>query len=135
MLGLLWNKEQHSISITVPTEKATLSKRSILAKLAKLYDPLGIVSPKTLSGQLIYCAVCDTKGAWDTDLSRDLAKLWVKWVSRLSESFTIPRTLDVHQEKIEQIYLHSFGDTYLNGVAACVNAVIRQASRTKQGLI
>lgn len=135
MLGLPWNKEQDSLSITVPPEKATLSKRGILAKLAKIYDPLGLVSPETLSGKLIYHAVCDTKGAWDADLSGDLAKLWVKWESKLPESFTILRSLVVHQEEIEQIDLHSFGDACANGVAACVYAVIRQASRTSQGLI
>jgi len=74
MLWLLWNKEKDSLSITVPPEKATLSKRG---KLAKIYYPLGLISPETLSGKLIYRAVCDTKGAWDADLSCDLAKLWV----------------------------------------------------------
>ena len=73
--GLPWNKEQDSLSITVPPEKATLSKRGILAKLAKIYDPLGLVSPETLSSKLIYRAICDTKGAWDANLSGDLAKL------------------------------------------------------------
>ena len=89
----------------------------------------------TLSGKLIYRAVCDTKGAWNANLSRDLAKLWVKWESRLPESFTIQRSLVVHREEIEQIYLHSFGAACANGVAACVYAVIRQASGTNQGLI
>lgn len=134
-LGLLWNKEQDSLSITVPPEKATLTKRGILAKLAKIYDPLGLVSPETLCGKLVYRAVCDTKGAWDAHLSRDLAKLWVKWESRLPERFAVPRSLVVHREEIEQIDLHSFGDACSNGVAACVYAVIRQASGTKQGLI
>ena len=135
MLGLPWNKEQDSLSITVPPEKATLTKRGILFKLAKIYDPLGLVSPETLSGKLIYRAVCDTKGAWDADLSRDLAKLWVKWESRLPEQFTIPRSLVAHREEIEQIDLHSFGDACAKGVAACVYAVIGQASGTSQGLI
>ena len=98
--------------------------RGILAKLAKIYDPLGLVSPETLSSKVIYRAVCDTKGAWEADLSRDLAKLWVKWESRLPESFTIPRSLVVHREEIAQIDLHSFGDACAKGVAACVYAVI-----------
>ena len=135
VLGLPWNKEQDSLHITVPPEKARLSKRGILAKLAKIYDPLGLVSPETLSSKLIYRAVCDTKRPWDADLTRDLARLWFKLESRLPEGFTVPRSLVVHREKIEQIDLHSFGDAFANGVAACVYAVIRQASGTNQGLI
>ena len=96
MLGLPWNKEQDSLSITVPPEKATLTKRGILAKLAKIYGPLGLVLPETLSGKLIYRAVYDTKGAWDAHLSCDLAKLWVKWESRLPERFAVLRSLAIH---------------------------------------
>ena len=96
---------------------------------------MGLVSPETLGGKLFYRAVCDTKGAWDAHLSRDPARQWVKWESRLPERFAVPRSLVVHREEIEQIDLHSFGDACANGVAACVYAVIRQASRTNQGLI
>ena len=111
-----------------------LSKRGILAKLAKIYDPLGLVSPKTLSSKLIYHAVCYMKGAWDGNLSHDLAKLWVKWESRLPKSFTIARSLVAHREEIERIDLHSFADMCAHGVTACVYAVIRQASGTNQDL-
>ena len=135
MLGLSWNKEQDSLSITLPAEKVMLTKRGILAKLAKIYDPLGLVSPETLSGKLIYRAVCDTKKAWDGELPRDLAKAWMKWESGLPQSFEVPRSLALHREDIEHIELHSFGDTCANGVAACIYGVIRQASGTNHGLI
>lgn len=135
MLCLSWNKEQDSLSITVPAEKAMVTKRGILAKLAKIYDPLGLVSPETVSGKLIYRAVCDTKKAWDAELPRDLAKAWMKWESGLPQSFEVPRSLALHREDIEHIELHSFGDACANGVAACVYGVIRQASVTNQGLI
>ena len=78
MLGLPWDKKQHSLSITVPAEKAMLTKRAILAKLPMINDPLGLVSPETISGKLIYCAVCYTKEAWDAKVPPDLAKAWIK---------------------------------------------------------
>ena len=131
MLGLPWNKEQDSLSTTVPPEKTTLSRRGILSMLAKIYDPLGLFSPEALSGKLIYRAVCDTKGAWDANLSRDLAKLWVKWESRLPERFTIPRSLVAHREETERIDLHSFGDAWPHGVAACVYPVFRHLEPTR----
>ena len=112
-----------------------LTKRGILAKLAKIYDPLGLVSPETLSGKLIYRAACDTKRAWDAELPRDLAKAWIKWESGLPQWVDVPRSLAVHREDIEHIELHSFGDACANGVAACVYGVVRQASGTNQGLI
>ena len=135
ILGLPWNKKRDTVSVEVPTEQARLTKRGILAKLAKIYDPLGLISPETLRGKLIYRAVCDSKRAWDAELSRDMTKAWVKWESGLSQSFEVPRSLAVHREEIEGIELHSFGDASANGVAACVYAVVRQAAGTNQGLI
>ena len=41
ILGLPWNKEQDTVSVEVPSEQARLTKRGILAKLAKIYDPPG----------------------------------------------------------------------------------------------
>ena len=135
MLGLPWNKERDTLSVEVPSEQATLTKRGILAKLARIYDPLGIISPETLRGKLVYRAVCDSKRAWDAELTRDLAKTWIKWESGLPRSFQVPRSLATHREEIEEIELHSFGDASANGVAACVYAVVRQSSGTNQGLI
>ena len=135
ILGLPWNKKRDTVSVEVPTEQARLTKRGILAKLAKIYDPLGLISPETLRGKLIYRAVCDSKRAWDAELLRDMTKAWVKWESGLSQSFEVPRSLAVHREEIEGIELHSFGDASANGVAACVYAVVRQTAGTNQGLI
>lgn len=44
------------MSVMVPAEKAVATKRGVLAKLAKIYDPLGVVSPMMLSGKLVYRA-------------------------------------------------------------------------------
>ena len=53
MLGLPWNKEEDSLSIPVPPEEVTLSKRGILAKLAKIYYPLGLVSHEKLRMEIM----------------------------------------------------------------------------------
>ena len=59
ILGLSSNKKRDTVSVEVPPEQARLTKRGILAKLAKIYDPLGLISPETLRGKLIYRAVCE----------------------------------------------------------------------------
>ena len=87
ILGLPWNKDRDAVSVEVPSEEAKLRKRGILAKLAKIYDPLGLISPETPRGKLIYRAVCDSKIGWGAELSRDIAKSWVKWESGLPQSF------------------------------------------------
>ena len=135
ILGLEWNKERDTVSVKMPTEKTVSTKRGILAKLAKIYDPLGFASPLTLTGKQIYRAACDTKNGWDAPLPDAIAKLWNKWDSELPVQVETQRSLAVYQEPIEAIQLHSFGDASGNGVAACVYAVVEQRSGSNQGLV
>ena len=76
MLGLALNKDRDTLSVAIPTIPSVWTKRGILAKLARIYDPLGFPSPLTLAGKLIYRAACDNKNAWDAPLTEAIAKLW-----------------------------------------------------------
>ena len=55
--------------------------------------------------------------------------------NNLPTDVTVPRTLVCHQEPIQSIALHAFGDTSGNGVSAAVYAVVTQESGTNQGLM
>ena len=59
LLGLPWNNNNDTISVTFPQPIAKTTKREILRFLASIYDPLGLVLPITLSGKLMYRQVCD----------------------------------------------------------------------------
>ena len=58
LLGLPWDKVQDTLSVVFPAETAELTKRGVLANLAKVFDPLGLVSPVMLEGKLIYREIC-----------------------------------------------------------------------------
>jgi hypothetical protein len=74
ILDLRWEKRSDQISITVPLEAATTTKRGILRKLAKIYDPLGLVSPQVLLGKFIYRETCNRKIGWDAPIEEDLKR-------------------------------------------------------------
>ena len=65
ILGLKWDKLRDTLSVAVPTEKADNIKRGILAKIARIYNPLGVASPLTLCGKLLYRDACNLKVSWD----------------------------------------------------------------------
>ena len=75
LLGLEWDKSEDTLAITFPQEDTNPTKRAILGKLARIYDPLGLTSPTTLQEKLIYRDSCTLKLAWDapyrTSLLRD----------------------------------------------------------------
>ena len=50
------------------------TKRDVLSQIAKVYDPLGLVSPTTLTAKLLFRDICDAKLSWDSELPQPLLK-------------------------------------------------------------
>ena len=126
LFGLLWDKSKDTLSVTISKEKSASTKRGVLSVLAKIYDPLGIVSPTTLLGKIMYREICESNVAWDGELPKPLKKRWDDWSATLPEQFTIPRTLAPFLQPIKSVTLHAFGDASKNGVSATVYAVVEQ---------
>ncbi|CAB4035486.1 Hypothetical predicted protein, partial [Paramuricea clavata] len=68
ILGLPWNKVSDTLSaLFLNEESKTPTKREILSRLAKTYDPLGLASPITLQGKLIYRGMQNSKVIYEDD--------------------------------------------------------------------
>ena len=65
------------------------TKRETLRQLAKIYDPLGIASPITLQGKIIYRDICDAKLPWDFELNGTLTSDTYNF--RNEKLFNIPK--------------------------------------------
>lgn len=53
ILGLKWDKLRDTLSVPLSTEKADNTKRGIPAKIARIYDPLGVASPPHTTWKVI----------------------------------------------------------------------------------
>ena len=134
-LGLKWDKKSDTLKVTFPQEDTPPTKRGILSKLSKIYDPLGLVSPLTLEGKRIFRDVCDLKTPWDADLNGKLLVRWKAWECSLPQEQEVPRSIVRYREPIERMELHSFGDASTHGVGTAVYAVVKQSSGTTQQLV
>ena len=76
VLGLLWNKSDDTLRIKVPeinsSKNILVTKRSILRMTAKIYDPLGMLSPITVIPRLLFQKLCVDKIDWDACVSPDM---------------------------------------------------------------
>ena len=107
----------------------------MLGKIASVYDPLGLVSPMTLSRKLLYREARESKVAWDAQLPGELASKLIKRESQLPLNISVPRALPKHQERISNIELHCFGNTSGRGISAAVYAIVSQPSGDSVGLV
>ncbi|XP_028419027.1 uncharacterized protein LOC114544609 [Dendronephthya gigantea] len=135
LLGLPWDRERDTFSIEFRVAEDCRTKRDVLSQIAKLYDPLGLVSPTMLVSKLLFRDICDAKVTWDAELPGPLLKRWKDWRNSLPREYTVPRSLTPHRIPVAEIELHSFGDASSQGVCAVVYAVTRQMDETTQGLV
>jgi len=135
MLGLKWDKQQDTLAVVIPKEETQPTKRGHLGKMAKIYDPLGLIAPLMLTAKQIYCELCETNVQWDAKINGELLRCWKKWEEQLPCEQQVPRSIARYQEAIQGVELHSFADTSERGVKAAVYAVVRQPSGNTQRLL
>ena len=135
ILGLSWNKSTDTVTVKVQNENIENTKHGVLRKIARVYDPLGVASPVTLGGKLVYREVCDKKIPWDKQLPEPIMKSWPKWESKLPDKVSIVRSILKYCEPIIDVTLHGFGDASGKGVSAAVYAVVLQKSGMSVGLV
>ena len=96
-----WNKIEDTKAVQFRSEINPATKREVLAKLAKVYDPLGLTSPITLQGKQIYREVCDSKVSWDALIPEKLQIRWEKWERSIPTEVTTLRPLASHQLQLQ----------------------------------
>lgn len=107
------------------------TKRNVVGIAAKIYDPLGILSPLTIVFKVFFQRLCKCKLGWDEPLSEELDS-WKKLASTLDQanSVVIDRYLPgLGDQGYHFIQLVGFCDASLNAYAAVVYLrVVREAS-------
>ena len=98
VLGLAWDKRLDTLAVTFLQNDTPSTKREVLRSLAKVYDPLGLATPLTLQGKLIYREICDQKLPWDTELTIQLAEKVKNWEQTLPTSVTVPQAVIENRE-------------------------------------
>ena len=150
-LGLLWKSATDEFSYSyrpVDVNAAAVTKRSFLKRIAKIFDPLGLITPFTVRAktllQQMWLAGCD----WDepvTEAQNDQAIRWFSELPALS-TVTVPRCLRQGNDAPTATTLHVFTDAseqaygavgylrheYPNGSVSCriVSSKVRVAPLT-----
>ena len=150
-LSLLWNSATDEFSYSyrpVDVNAAAVTKRSFLKRIAKIFDPLGLITPFTVRAktllQQMWLAGCD----WDEPVTEALNDQAIRWFSELPalSTVTVPRCLRQGNDAPTATTLHVFTDAseqaygavgylrheYPNGSVSCriVSSKVRVAPLT-----
>ena len=97
VLGVPWNLASDRLVFTLDglaeaAAQLNPTKWNVISLIGQIYDPLGFVSPVTISFKMLMQRLCKDKLNWDQPLDGDVLTKWKKLVSELrpSQVMTLP---------------------------------------------
>ena len=118
-LGLKWNTRTDSLVFMIELDSLKLksetlyTKRELASLAAKIFDPIGLISPFTVRSKLLLQSLWTQGVGWDDELPEETSRKWVQWVQELPklEQLHIPRSyIDWPLSQHAKVELHAFGD-------------------------
>ena len=58
-IRLPWDKVEDTLAVTFSSDSHEATKREVLRNQASIYDALGVASPVTLVGKMVFREACD----------------------------------------------------------------------------
>ena len=99
---------------------------NVTSIIGRFYDPLGFLSPLTISYKIFFQALCNDKVDWDCQLTAELSQQWKKLVNQLrgSTPILLPRCYSPYPStEIISSHLCGFCDASQRAYAAVVYLV------------
>ncbi|ENN82633.1 hypothetical protein YQE_00996, partial [Dendroctonus ponderosae] len=86
VLGMSWNPNEDIFQISVPKIDLVKieTKRQVLASIAQIFDPMGLINPYIVLAKLIMQEIWLNKISWDEKLNTELLKKWTKFTTGIS---------------------------------------------------
>jgi len=128
VLGLKWCNSRDTFSFDGINPDSSVevvsTKRSILSVIAKIFDPLGLISPFVMYGKILFQELWKLSVNWDEEVPSELKLKFQKWLlsSQSFKSFHINRCYfpQMAWGELRHVELHGFGDASEKGYGACV---------------
>ena len=118
-LGIRWNASADDFTFDVkPFDQPCITKRNLLSWLARIFDPLGMLSPYTVVGKILIQKAWIAGVGWDDKLNEELTlecKQWFEEAEALRKTH-VPRIL--FKNGSSETQLHVFSDASMEAYGA-----------------
>lgn len=123
-LGIFWQPNvdefRFQINFDLPSNEPT-TKRIVLSTIARLFDPLGFITPVILPAKLLLRDLWNENLDWDDTVSEEFAAKWFEFLKNIEQlpTLKIPRWVST-SSKSTKLELHGFCDASQNAYAASI---------------
>ncbi|XP_062419395.1 uncharacterized protein LOC134132166 [Pungitius pungitius] len=137
VLGLVWRPERDDFVfdqkglIDILRDKEN-TKRSVLQTSARIFDPIGFLTPFTIRVKCLFQEMWERGLSWDEPLPIDLTEKWEQWCMELPllHLMAIPRWYHIEiQQESHTVKLH----VYCDASEKAYSAVAYLQGKNKQG--
>lgn len=144
VLGIKWELKTDTIKFSLPAFdfSCPITKRRILATIASVYDPLGLISPIILPAKIIQASLWKIKSAWDETVPEEIAEQWKREMNKWKgQEFELPRRYLSTIKSLISYELHCFADASEFGLGIVVylrcmhNGIIEIALASAKALV
>nr|XP_012217558.1 PREDICTED: uncharacterized protein LOC105669264 [Linepithema humile] len=121
-LGLQWHPSSDEFSFaTRRLTVGTITKRSVLSLIAKLFDPLGWLAPTVVIAKIEFQSTWLQGLDWDTPLDEEFSRQWADFQAELPllEGLRVPRWV-TSCDPGARVEIHGFADASERAYAAVV---------------
>ena len=127
VLGLTWNYVhdtfKYSIQdLAVLARQLPVTKRSVLKMSARVFDPLGLITPFSINLKILFQELCLEATDWDVELPDPFKNKWEKLILQLPalDDITVTRNCFPASDNGRDIELHGFSDASTRAYAAAI---------------
>lgn len=110
VLGISWNHMHDEFCYKFNPQSEVRTKRQLVSQVAKLFDPVGWISPILIRAKLMVQHLSHSKTHWDEPLPTETQLSWQSYCNELNilDHINIPRHAKISNSN--QFILHAFGD-------------------------
>ncbi|GFW95012.1 integrase catalytic domain-containing protein [Trichonephila clavipes] len=120
ILGLFWDLNEDSFKVRAVLSDPVSTKRQMLSIIARIFDPLGFVSPSTIILKIILQDLWKAGFDWDDEISPDILNRWNRFQAEISclKQIKVPRYVQTQNAKHCEI--HEFCDASSKAYSAVI---------------
>ncbi|GFV72375.1 integrase catalytic domain-containing protein [Trichonephila clavipes] len=120
ILGIIWNSKEDTFRINIsPPNEVRPTKRQLLSTIAKIYDPLGFLSPTTIQLKILMQDIWKENISWDDPVTDCIFESWTQFKNQMKHlaEIQIPRYL-AEDATAKRVLLICFCDASQRAYAA-----------------